>query len=92
MLCGSILNKVVYRLVSVYHPPGTTAASRLDCILLANYFSSLVVSDICLVLAGDFNLPLIDWELLTAPDDGVHDVLPTMFLDCRMYQILTEPK
>jgi len=42
-------------------------------------------------MAGDFSLPLINWELLTAPDDGVHDVLLTMCLDCRLHQIITEP-
>jgi len=42
-------------------------------------------------IAGDFNLPNIDWFTCVAPDDGVHDIIFQLLVDNNLTQMITVP-
>jgi len=86
-----LLLKVGYRFVFVYRPPGLSAACKVESLLLKSYLLSVSAPNITLIVAGDFNLPNVDWQLQTAPDDGVHDLLLTIFINNDWLQVFAEP-
>ena len=84
-------NNQIYRLICVYRPPGEIDAGRLDMLSLVNRLKKLLVHDRVILLLGDFNLPLVNWQNNTYPSDGIHDRLLNLCLQRNFEQLILEP-
>jgi len=80
-----------YRLVCVYRPPGVSLCNQADAKLLISGLSSLLSPSYIFFVAGDLNLPHINWNTSTSPIDGVHNLLLDLFEDYGLSQIITVP-
>ena len=80
-----------YRFICAYRTPGVNPGLRADAELLSECIKSLLLTNYIMVVVGDFNLPDVDWELLTSPIDGVQDVLLDMFMDSNLEQLVDFP-
>lgn len=71
-ICGFDLKAIgrIIRFFNVYRPPG--ADNMSDIVACIEHFT--LTSNPCIVV-GDFNCRSINWDALTAPLDGVHDIL-----------------
>jgi len=79
------------RLICVYRPPGTSNVQRLDSIRLSTFLNSLLTSKSIYFIAGDLNLPQMDWEFFIAPDDGIHTVHFDLFINNCLHQMVRHP-
>jgi hypothetical protein len=73
-VCATVLaeNKR-FNIITVYRKPGKHDVAELSEV--ANIILSLKAVwklNCTNILMGDFNLPLIDWSVFQAPDDGIH--------------------
>jgi len=92
MCCVDIqISNKKYRLICIYRPPGVTQASRTDADVLCITLTKLLDSNYYFFVAGDLNLPNINWNLSTAPNDGVHDILLNVFVDNCLHQMVSLP-
>lgn len=79
------------RLIVVYRKPTYDAAGKLYAENLIKYLTHVTNVNWPVLLTGDFNCPLIDWKLLTAPRDGIQNVLLDFVCDFGFDQLVTEP-
>ncbi len=80
------------RVVCVYRPPGRLRETEIAEAKLLSECMNLVCDVACPVtVVGDLNLPNLDWDSLTCPNDGVHDTLLDSFLGNSMQQFVREP-
>jgi len=68
-----------YRLVCIYRPPGVSLCNQAYAKLLISCLSRLLNPSYIFFVAGDFNLPHINWNTSTSPIDGVHNLLLDLF-------------
>jgi len=61
----------------------------LNCYVLV--YLELLYPNLNLFVAGDLNLPKINWDLLTTVNDGVHDILLNTFIDNCLKQMVLKP-
>jgi len=85
------LFNVFYRLICVFRPPGISLIARIDASLFVSCLSKLLQSKRTYFIAGDFNLPNIDWLTCVAPDDGVPNSIFQLFVDNNLTQMITIP-
>jgi len=79
------------RLISIYRPPGTDVMSAIDAEALCECLRVLARDRLSLILAGDLNLPKMDWELSLGPSDGVHDTIMNFCLELNLEQLIRKP-
>ena len=79
------------RLICIYRPPGTDVLSSIDAEALCECLRVLASDRLTLVIAGDINLPNMDWELNIGPIDGVHDTILNLCLELNLDQLIREP-
>ena len=90
--CADVsLNSKILRLVCVYRQPGVSINHKLDAQIISKCITGLLIPNRVCCLAGDFNLPDLNWDLLSAPVDGVHNVFLDLFLNNCLSQLVTEP-
>jgi len=80
----------IYIFICIYRPPGVNDVSRHDADLLSILLSKLLASKFIFFVAGDLNLPNVNWDLLSAPNDGVHELLH-LFIDDCLSQLVSAP-
>ena len=85
------IDKYRYRFISVYRPPGVLVSNIIDAALLNSCLTDLLNSPVIFFIAGDFNLPQINWNTFTAPNDDVHDTLLNLFEDHNLSQLILVP-
>ena len=86
-----VLFNCTYRLFCIYRQPGVFGDLPHDSLTLCNCISALLSPRLVSFLAGDFNLPSMDWDLLTGPVDGVHNVFLDLFTTHCLHQLSTKP-
>ena len=90
ILCSIKTNdNITFTLGLVYRSPSSTLEENDNMIAFLHSFLSKINprSDVVLVL-GDFNLPSINWEHETCPNDSKH--VSSKFLDCVHEYYLTQ--
>jgi len=68
------LNNAILRFICIYRPQAEVALERADISDLVNLLHSLSQNREFFYIAGDINLPDVDWSVNIAPSDGVQDV------------------
>jgi len=92
LCCVDILvSNFTYRLICVYCPPYFTAEYKEDATLLCSGLFQLFLHQSWLFVAGDFNLPDIDWKFCMFPIDIVQDILFYLFTNNSLKQINHQP-
>jgi len=92
MCCVDIqISNKKYRLICIYRPPVVSQASLTDADLLCLALTKLLDGSYYLFVAVDLNLPNINCNLSTAPNDGVHDLLLNVFVDNCLHQMVSVP-
>ena len=64
-----------YRFITIYRPPSTLTDVHDRSINLSNFIAKLTHPQYSTIIAGDFNLPKINWHANKYPNDGLHDVM-----------------
>lgn len=88
MVVKVLINNSSYLLANCYKPH-ITDIHLLP--LLENFFKFLVKKNNSVVLAGDFNLPGINWRIPIAPPTFKQDLFLEMFHKFGFYQKVNEP-
>ena len=85
----------VYRFILVYRPPNSCYCNseKLKSSLksLTSLLTELTHCRHTTFIAGDFNLPKINWSNNNADFDGLHDVFLNCMSSLGMAQLVTEP-
>jgi len=68
-----------------------SCADRANSVLFCKTFTNLMSSNLTHFVAGDFNHPNVNWNLLIAPDDGVHNIFLNLFVDNDLRQVIRSP-
>ena len=76
------------RLVAVYRPPSMTAS---DNDRLFSVLNDLAVDCVRLCVLGDFNLPLINWDLFVYPENQLYCTATDFICNHGLSQLVNEP-
>ena len=79
------------RFILTYRSPDINLLGREYSALLIECLEYLQSVTYSVIILGDLNLPLIDWQLLSAPTDNIHDVFLNFCLHNGFYQFVDEP-
>ena len=71
---------IIYRFTLIQHESLDANRSFLNCL------HKLTDDNYSIILAGDFNLPRIDWLLTTNPTKLTHDLFPDFFISRSLEQ------
>jgi len=74
----AVQNIAAYRFIVLYRPPEFNAIGRDYAKRLCDCMHYLCDTQKSVIIAGDLNLPHIDWFAETAPNDSIH----SEFLEC----------
>lgn len=86
------LCKCKYRLICAYRSPSTLLLEQRAYIsLFCEYLTNLCDVVFPVILTGDFNLPHLNWNVWTAPSDGIHDVFANTISQCKLEQLVLSP-
>ena len=95
LICFKIIVKLVsYNFIILYLPP-SSRLNKIDShsriVTLNSILTELTNPRETNILAGDFNLPAIDWVQNTFPADGVHDQFVDTVSTLGLHQLVTNP-
>ena len=82
-----IMNNQMLRFITVYLPPRSDANK---CTATSDIITKYCKVMYPTVIVGDFNLPTIDWNTLTA-SNACHNILLDCFLENDFHQFVCEP-
>ena len=97
LICFDISIKLVtYNFILLYRPPNSSLnkadfSSHKAITMLTNIINSSVNPQYTTIIAGDFDLPEINWQDNTFPTDGIHNVFIDSVSNLGLHQFITEP-
>ena len=95
LICFKIIVKLVsYNFILLYLPP-SSGLNKIDShsriVTLNSIITELTNPRETNILAGDFNLPAIDWVQNTFPADGIHDQFVDTVSTLGLHQLVINP-
>ena len=84
--------KPILRMFIVYRPPYYDQDAVSYVKLLVDYLTNYSTNSKYMhIIAGDFNLPLMNWDSLTGPDDDVYNTVSSFFVKNGYSQLVNFP-
>ncbi|MFZ2539529.1 MAG: reverse transcriptase family protein, partial [Oscillospiraceae bacterium] len=88
------VGNLIYRFILLYWPPSSTLtveSKRFHMHYFIKVLSQLIKPNLTTIVAGDFNLPLINWANNSYPTDGIHDLFIESVTGFGLNQMVLSP-
>jgi len=81
----------IYRIIGYYRPPGFSTVDYEYIDNSIRCFQHLCSTHHTVVIMGDFNMPLVDWDLYSGPDTPMYSAFLHFINNYGLHQYVNKP-